>query len=58
MDSFKINKIIAAILLIALIVIGIGKISDMAFYVGKPENQHTKLKLWKMKKSQFQLLRK
>ena len=32
---FEINKIIAAILLIALIVI-IGKISDMA-YVNKPE---------------------
>ena len=37
MDSFEVNKIIAAILLIALIVIGIGKISDLAFHVDKPE---------------------
>ena len=37
MDSFEINKIIAAVLLIALIVIGIGKISDIAFHVDKPE---------------------
>ena len=36
MDSFEINKIIAAVLLIALIVIGIGKISDLAFHVDKP----------------------
>tara|TARA_B100000989_G_scaffold183319_1_gene137929 strand:+ start:137 stop:676 length:540 start_codon:yes stop_codon:yes gene_type:complete len=37
MDSFEINKIIAAVLLIALLVIGIGKISDIAFHVNKPE---------------------
>jgi cytochrome c len=37
MDSFEINKIVAAVLLVALIVIGIGKISDMIFYVDKPE---------------------
>ena len=37
MDSFEINKIIAAVLLIALLVIGIGKISDIAFQVDKPE---------------------
>ena len=43
MDSFEINKIIAAILLIALIVIGIGKISDMAFYVNKPEKSAYKV---------------
>jgi len=36
MDSFEINKIIAAVLLIALLVIGIGKISDIAFHVDKP----------------------
>ena len=36
MDSFEINKVIAAVLLIALIVIGIGKISDIAFHVDKP----------------------
>ena len=37
MDSFEINKIIAAVLLVALLVIGIGKISDIIFYVKKPE---------------------
>ncbi len=37
MDSFEINKIIAAVLLVALLVIGIGKISDIAFHVDKPE---------------------
>ena len=37
MDSFELNKIIAAVLLVALLVIGIGKDSDMIFYVEKPE---------------------
>ena len=37
MDSFEINKIVAAILLVALIVIGIGKLSDVIFYVEKPK---------------------
>jgi len=37
MDSFEINKIVAAVLLVALLVIGIGKLSDMIFYVDKPE---------------------
>ena len=37
MDSFEINKIIAAVLMVALIVIGIGKLSNIIFYVEKPE---------------------
>ena len=37
MDSFEINKIVAAVLMVALIVIGIGKLSDVIFYVEKPE---------------------
>ena len=37
MDSFEINKIVAAILMVALLVIGIGKLSDIIFYVEKPE---------------------
>ena len=37
MDSFEINKIVAAILMVALIVIGIGKLTDIIFYVEKPE---------------------
>ena len=37
MDSFEINKVVAAILLVALLIIGIGKLSDVIFYVEKPE---------------------
>jgi len=37
MDSFEINKIIAAVLMVALLVIGIGKLSSVIFYVEKPE---------------------
>ena len=37
MDSFELNKIIGAILMVALLVIGIGKLSDVIFYVEKPE---------------------
>ena len=33
MDSFEINKIVAAILMVALLIIGIGKISDVIFYL-------------------------
>ena len=36
MDSFEINKIVAAVLMVALLVIGIGKLSDVIFYVEKP----------------------
>tara|TARA_X000000368_G_C22621034_1_gene532245 strand:+ start:76 stop:615 length:540 start_codon:yes stop_codon:yes gene_type:complete len=37
MDSFEINKIIAAVLMVALLVIGIGKLSDIIFHVEKPQ---------------------
>ena len=37
MDSFEINKIVAAVLLVALLVIGIGKLSDIIFHVEKPK---------------------
>ena len=37
MDTFEINKIIAAVLMVALLVIGIGKLSDKIFHVQKPE---------------------
>tara|TARA_B100000287_G_C20140175_1_gene585825 strand:- start:42 stop:584 length:543 start_codon:yes stop_codon:yes gene_type:complete len=37
MDSFEINKIIAAVLLVALLIIGIGKLSDLIFHVDKPK---------------------
>ena len=37
MDSFEINKIVAAILMVALLVIGINKFSDIIFHVEKPK---------------------
>ena len=37
MDSFELNKIIAAVLMVALLIIGIGKISDIIFHVEKPK---------------------
>ena len=37
MDSFELNKIIAAVLMVALLVIGIGKISEVIFHVEKPK---------------------
>ena len=38
MDSFELNKIIAAILMVALLVIGLGKIADGVFHVEKPKS--------------------
>ena len=38
MDSFELNKIIAAILMVALLLIGLGKIADSVFHVNKPKN--------------------
>ena len=43
MDSFEINKIIAAVLLTALIVIGIGKFTDILFHVEKPKESAYKI---------------
>ena len=37
MDSFEINKIVAAVLMVALLVIGIGKVSKVIFHVEKPK---------------------
>jgi cytochrome c len=37
MDSFELNKIIAAILMVTLLVIGLGKFSDIIFHVEKPK---------------------
>ena len=45
MDSFEINKIVAAILMVALLLIGIGKISDVIFYVEKPETPGYKVEV-------------
>ena len=38
MDSFELNKIVAAVLMVALLVIGLGKIADSVFHVKKPKN--------------------
>ena len=39
MDSFEINKIVAAVLMVALLIIGIGKVSDLVFHVEKQKTQ-------------------
>tara|TARA_B100000902_G_C27025157_1_gene771631 strand:- start:279 stop:821 length:543 start_codon:yes stop_codon:yes gene_type:complete len=38
MDSFEINKIVAAILMVALLIIGLGKLSSVIFHVEKPKS--------------------
>ena len=45
MDSFEINKILASILLIALLFIGLGKISNLIFNVEKPKTAGYKVEL-------------
>tara|TARA_Y100000591_G_C21803087_1_gene683247 strand:- start:304 stop:849 length:546 start_codon:yes stop_codon:yes gene_type:complete len=45
MDSFEINKIVASILLIALLFIGIGKISNLIFQVDKPKTAGYKVEV-------------
>jgi len=45
MDSFEINKLIAAILLVILLVFGINKISDVIFHVKKPDIQGYKVEV-------------
>tara|TARA_B100000989_G_scaffold298368_1_gene287330 strand:- start:19326 stop:19868 length:543 start_codon:yes stop_codon:yes gene_type:complete len=45
MDSFEINKIIASILLVALLIIGLSKISNVIFTVEKPEKSAYKVEI-------------
>ena len=45
MDSFELNKIIGDVLLVALLVIGIGKVSNLVFKVNKPEKSNYKVEL-------------
>ena len=45
MDSFEINKIITAVLLVVLVVFGVGKISDLVFEVKKPDIDGYKVEL-------------
>ena len=43
MDSFEINKIVTAVLVVFLVVFGIGKISDLVFHVKKPNTSAYKV---------------
>ena len=45
MDSFEINKLVAAILMVALLVIGISKISSLIFHVEKPKTPGYKIEV-------------
>ena len=45
MDSFEINKIIASILLVALLIIGISKVSNVIFKVDKLESSAYKVEI-------------
>jgi len=45
MDSFEINKIIAAVLVTVLLVFGIDKISDLVFHTEKPDVQGYKVEI-------------
>ena len=43
MDSFEFNKIAAAVLVVALLVIGLNQIADSIYRVKKPETQGYKI---------------
>jgi len=43
MDSFELNKVIGAILLTALLVIGLGKFTDFLFHIDKPKQSAYKI---------------
>tara|TARA_B100001250_G_scaffold57534_2_gene44640 strand:- start:583 stop:1113 length:531 start_codon:yes stop_codon:yes gene_type:complete len=45
MDSFEINKIVAAVLVVFLIVFGIGKVSNIVFHVEKPNKSAYKVEV-------------
>ena len=45
MDSFEINKIVAALIVVFLLVFGIGKISDIVFHVEKPTSSAYKVEM-------------
>ena len=45
MDSFEINKIVAAVLMVALLVIGISKLSNVIFHVEKPKTTGYKVEV-------------
>ncbi len=43
MDSFEINKILTAVIVVFLVIFGIGKISDIVFHVEKPNTSAYKV---------------
>ena len=43
MDSFEINKILTAVMVVFLVIFGIGKISDIVFHVEKPNTSAYKV---------------
>ena len=45
MNSFEINKILTAVLVVFLVIFGIGKISDIVFHVEKPNTSAYKVEL-------------
>ncbi len=45
MDSFEINKILSAIIIVLIFVVGLGKISDKIFEVKKPEKPGYKVEI-------------
>ena len=45
MNSFELNKIIAAILMVALLVIGLNKIADRVFHVERPKKPGYKVEI-------------
>tara|TARA_B110000881_G_C18465045_1_gene458252 strand:- start:217 stop:756 length:540 start_codon:yes stop_codon:yes gene_type:complete len=45
MDSFELNKIIAAILMVALLIIGLNKVADGIFHVEKPKKPGYKIEV-------------
>jgi len=51
MDSFEINKIVAALLVVFLVVFGIGKISDIVFHVEKPNTSAYKVEFAEVDKT-------
>jgi len=52
MDSFEINKIIAAILVVFVVVFGISKISNLIYHVEKPNKSAYKVEIVKSSSSE------
>ena len=51
MDSFEINKIVAAVIIVFFVVFGIGKISDIVFHVEKPNTSAYKVEFAEVDKT-------